>query len=219
MSHPSWQLLHATPDLMESDVHVWRFSLDVAQDRLDALQRTLSDDERQRAERYAQAERGRVAIVSRGTLRTVLAGYLGRSPAALAFDVGPHGKPSLVGPGPDLQFNVSHANDTLLVVVALDRPLGVDVEDTKRAVELEALVSRYFTSEERDAVAAAADARAAFFRTWVRKEAVLKARGTGFETPQAVEAGWQTHDLELGPTRCAALALPDGPVAVRCFVT
>jgi len=217
--HATWHTVDAAPDLMESDVHVWWASLAVSDVELSALRSTLSAVEQKRADRFLEPERGRIAVVSRGVLRRLLARYLGRTPASLELMDGAHGKPALACTKAGLHFNVSHAGDALLVAVALDRPIGVDVEDTQRDVEIEGLAARYFTAEERATVLTSEEPRAAFFRAWVRKEAVLKARGTGFETMEHSTDGWRVVDLQVGARYPAAVVTPAGPLAPRLLRT
>ena len=63
--------------------------------------------------------------------------------------------------------------------------MGIDLERARNDVDVKALAARYFTGCERETIATEApEARiAAFFRFWVAKEAVLKARGSGLATP------------------------------------
>lgn len=219
MIHATWHTVDAAPDLMESDVHVWWAPLAVSDAELSSLRATLSAAEQERADRYLEPERGRAAVVSRGVLRRLLASYLGRTPVSLELMDGAHGKPALACTKAGLHFNVSHAGDALLVAVALDRSVGVDVEDTQRDVEIEGLAARYFTAEECATVLRSEEPRAAFFRAWVRKEAVLKARGTGFETTEHSTDGWRIVDLQADERYPAAVVVPVGPLALRLLRT
>lgn len=216
LTEGGWKPLHAAPDLMESDVHVWRAPLTVDDAARAALAATLSADETARAARYLRETDRRASVVSRGTLRGILAQYLGRAPRSLVFEVNEHGKPRLARPSSGLEFNVSHAGAHLLVAVALDRPVGVDVEDTRDDRDIELVAQRYFTHAERAVLDAVSDRRAAFFRVWSRKEAVLKARGTGFASDETAPDGFSVVDLNLDDDHAAAVATTDGPVRLVC---
>src|SRR5262249_35174203 len=84
-----------------------------------------------------------------------------------------------------IQFNVSNSDDVALVAVAIDRELGVDVEHVREPRDFESLAAQFF------AVSEVAQLRSlpheqrleAFYRLWTRKEAVLKAIGTGLAFP------------------------------------
>src|SRR5271163_3747264 len=81
--------------LSVKEVHVWRVSLDFSATEIQQSREILSPDETSRADRF-YFERDRHAfIAARGTLRQLLARYLGRPPAELAFAYGAYGKPSL----------------------------------------------------------------------------------------------------------------------------
>jgi 4'-phosphopantetheinyl transferase len=163
------------------------------------LEALLEPHERERLERFAFPWLRTRYAVAHAALRTVAARCLGRSPAALRFAVGPHGKPYL--PGTDLELNLSHAGDWGMIALGHDRPVGVD---------LEAIVPRRVDGSMIRAVTSAAERAAfatmpahehaiAFFRLWVRKEAVIKALGTG------LSRALDTIDVPLGPQ-----APPDG---------
>ncbi len=163
-------------------VHVWNLSVRQAQPRLGSLWQVLSEDERARATTYAFAVDYLRFVVARGTLRCLLGAYLGAAPAALRFCVGPRGKPALDGGGPaPLHFNVAHSGDVVLIAMARSGPVGVDVERIRDDVEVDAIAARYFAPAERRALTGLPPAaqRHAFFATWVRKEAYVKARGDG----------------------------------------
>ncbi|MDR2510410.1 MAG: 4'-phosphopantetheinyl transferase superfamily protein [Spirochaetaceae bacterium] len=86
----------------------------------------------------------------------------------------PRGKPYIEGAP---CFNVSHSK-RLVCAAFSDSEVGIDVEYV-RDVNI-AGISRRFSSAERDFIEKSADPKAAFFYVWTRKEAFLKARGSGF---------------------------------------
>ena len=101
----------ATPcTLSVQDVHVWTAFLD--QD--DDAPSILNDAELRRADSFLLAHVRAGFVRSRTILRRILAGYLTRDPASLAFTIGPHGKPALVD-NERLQFNTSHSGNCLVV--------------------------------------------------------------------------------------------------------
>jgi hypothetical protein len=113
---------------------------------------TLSDDERARAQRFVfDRDRSRFTV-ARGVLRNILGRYLQRPPSSIRFGYGPHGKPHLEAPPnqllPTLRFNVSHSADLVLIAVAHDREVGVDVEQIRTDFALDELARRFFSQEE-----------------------------------------------------------------------
>lgn len=147
----------------------------------------LSEDERARFERF-KVEGARLSfLVSRGFLRITLAEVLGCAPERLQFGEGAHGKPFLAGAHADsgLEFNVSHSGDLVLLAYTHGRVLGVDVERKRPDREFAKLAGRFFAPDEARKLLAAADSldfADSFYRCWTRKEAYLKAKGTGLTT-------------------------------------
>jgi len=94
-------------------------------------------------------------------------------------------------------------------------PLGVDVEALRDAPELERIIERFFSQRECEEILAAepaAQAREAgdaddrtrgFFHAWTRKEAGVKATGTGPVGPL------QSVDVTLLPAQAARLRAID----------
>src|SRR5437868_3371012 len=100
---------------------VWRARLDRPADQFVPL---LSDDELQRADRFAFSHHRVRWIVARGQLRRVLARYLGSTDVHLACSS--FGKPFLEDC--PLTFNISHSGDLALIAVSRQRSVGIDVE-------------------------------------------------------------------------------------------
>jgi 4'-phosphopantetheinyl transferase len=213
-----WQPAPAAPCLAPATVDVW--SVDLAAAARGDGRTLLSDDERERAARFARPEDGERWVAARGILRALLGAYADADPRALRFEAGLHGKPRLAGED-RLHFNLSHSGDVALYALALEREVGVDVELPRRAVDHVAIARRILGDGEAERLQALdPPAREReFLRAWVRWEAALKCRGTGIggaEQPQAGHEPW-IRELELGAPGAAAVAVAGGPVAVRCW--
>lgn len=182
------------------EVHVWRGRQDLPREAVERLAATLSDDERARAWRFVTRQLTDHFIAARGMLRAVLASYLRTDPAALAFLYGEHGKPALADDGP-LRFNLSHSRGVALLAVAWGRELGVDVEGIREDVLRERIADRFFSPREVAALNALPEAEqaAGFFNCWTRKEAYIKALGSGLYVPL------DRFDVTLAPSDDAAL--------------
>ena len=176
----NWELPPSDLALSNDAVHVWRAGVQLPTTRLDALAAVLSDDERQRAQRFKFAQHRDHFIAARGILRSVLGRYLKTPPETLHFVYGEYGKPALQG-AEHLHFNLSHSRDQALYAIAHNRRLGIDIEYARRAVNDAALAERFFAKMEVAALKEVPQARRpeAFFNCWTRKEAYLKARGEG----------------------------------------
>lgn len=191
----------------------------------------LQDDERRRAASFKNdRSRWRFAL-ARGMARDVLADVLGIGRRSVRFAVSSAGKPHLADRRRPT-FSLSYS-ERLLVVAVHDRgPVGVDVERVISIPEIEAIARTI--SDPTEAVVFArirddTERTEAFYRLWTRKEALLKAIGTGFSidprsfivgAAQApvtvVESGgdhrgrWRLEDLRAFPGYAGALAYPDG---------
>lgn len=157
----------------------------------------LSPAELERAQRMS-ADPVRVAyLTSCVLLRRILSAHLGITPAAIPLIRLEHGKPALEGQAAlhGLHFNLSHGGDAWFCGISSDREIGVDVETRRQVPSAERLATRVLSGAERAALSAlepsdAATRDAAFLRCWTRKEAVLKAAGSGFS--------WAAREIEVG---------------------
>lgn len=172
-------------------------NLDVEPEAVCACAAVLSDAERQRASRFHFDRDRRRFTVARARLRGLLAARLGVRPQEVALVYGAHGKPALCGyyADLDLRFNVSHAEDVAVYAFSQGREIGVDIEFVRPIASEEDIAARFFSaSEHRAYLALHPDDRSlGFFNCWTRKEAFLKALGTGLDYPL------DSFDVSLAP--------------------
>lgn len=163
-------------------ISLWWIDLDDSRALQGDPARELSAAERERAEKFRfDAHRDRW-LAGRIALRRILARELGTMPHDLAFDTLAHGKPILTAEhAAALEFNMSHSLGCAVVGVTRDSALGVDVEAVERITDIRAIAERNFAEEERAQLFALAEAEQVegFYRIWTRKEAYIKAVGTG----------------------------------------
>lgn len=147
----------------------------------------LSRDELERARSFVRSSDQLHFIESHAFLRRILAGYARVDPADIRFEHGRWGKPRMSGSQGSrrVEFSLSHSRGVVIVGVTVGQAIGIDVELVRRIDDCEALARRFFAPREyRDLCALPEPARSsAFFRCWTRKEAVIKALGTGMSTP------------------------------------
>lgn len=92
------------------------------------------------------------------------------------------GKPAIAAPDSTLYFNLTHADDMLVIAVCDHAEVGVDVEDSKREVDVMALSRRYYQPNEVRRLERETDPerqRSHFLTLWTLKEAAVKATGKG----------------------------------------
>ena len=148
----------------------------------------LQEHERARAQRFRQAIHAQRHRRGRSLMRSVLGELTAQPPLSLSIQEGPHGKPELgptpSGGSPPWRFNLSHSGPWALLAAWQGPPLGVDVEVlSDGAFDDEGVARRIMTpAEHAEFSLEPREQRAqAFLRTWTRKEACLKALGTGFQ--------------------------------------
>jgi len=241
VSLPSpWPVPKELPPLASGAVHVWRLRLDLPVADVASLRRVLTDEERERADRFHADRHRQRFIACRAQVRQLLGGYLQEHAERIGFCYGPQGKPALAAPwnNSGIRFNVSNSQDLALCAVVLDRELGVDIEHIREGRDLEGLAERFFAPREVETLRSLpADRRTeAFFDCWTRKEAVLKAVGIGIsfpldrlvvtltpgepprvielEGPATAENDWWLAHLDPAPQYVGALAARGHPGVV-----
>jgi 4'-phosphopantetheinyl transferase len=155
---------------------------------------TLSSRERARAARFVFAEHRHRFELAHIALRLVLSARLGIPAAQVEFFEGPHGKPSLAT-DVDLAFNMSHSDALALIMIArLPRgsEIGVDIEALRPVKDARSLAAIHFTRTEQVELEACSpeEGDRLFLSGWTRKEACLKAVGSGLSiAPSTFECG------------------------------
>jgi 4'-phosphopantetheinyl transferase len=146
----------------------------------------LSAEELERSRSFVRCSDQRHFIESHAFLRRVLACYATVDPAEIQFEHGPWGKPRISGlhGSPPIEFSLSHSRGVVLVGLAVGGAIGIDVELVRPFDDCDSLARRFFAPDEYRAICSLPEpARlSGFFRYWTRKEAVLKALGTGMST-------------------------------------
>lgn len=159
-------------------VQVWLVRTDIPDAVLADLAALLDDDERERAGRLLYPDRRRQFIASHGAVRVILGRHLGVPPASLRWQRGPHGKPALAGPGP--QVSMSKSGSLAALAISGDRPVGVDIQRSLAGVDVARMAQRFYPPQEARFVRSATGAAEQldrFTRLWARKEACVKVSG------------------------------------------
>jgi 4'-phosphopantetheinyl transferase len=169
----------------------------------------LDDQERERAARFA-FERDRHRYVrAHVALRHVLGLRTGRPPGSLRFEAGAFGKPRLRD-APRCAFSLSHSGDQALVALAAGGEIGVDLEAQSRSLrDVDALARQCLSERERFHFDATPEAERelAFLRAWTRKEACLKALGTGLQVePSSFDTGLDACERRVRITTLEGVA-------------
>lgn len=168
----------AAPAGLSLQIECHRFDLDRGSAGLDLS--TLDARERRRAGALRFERDRRRYVTAHVRLREILAARLGLAPAALPLAVDSQGKPWLNLAGPPCHFSLSHSGNSGWLAIA-PVPVGIDVEQLKPCAGLPDLIEAACTPAEAAALLALdEDGRhRAFLTLWTRKEAALKAWGSG----------------------------------------
>lgn len=217
--------------LPQGAVHVWVLDDALVEPVCSTLARTLSPDERQRAQAYRLERHRNGFIARRSLLRWLIGCYLNCKPESLRFSVTPFGKPVVQWPhAARIAFNVSHTDGMTLIAFAWNCRIGVDVERRVDGLDLGGVGRGIFSLVEQEALdQARPDAAATLLSIWTRKEALLKALGMGLSGEPSTYttegdllpgaghwcashhgkaiSGWTCLDLVVGPDVRAALAV------------
>ncbi|MFI2641582.1 4'-phosphopantetheinyl transferase family protein [Streptomyces sp. NPDC018610] len=155
--------------------------------------------------RMPQAEKRRVRAEVRAWVRASLVRACGGRPVTVWRDG--RGKPFASCDGRPVFVSWSHSDGTAVLAASWDAPVGVDVERVRDRRNLPELAASCLTPVElahwrRDPTAHR------FTRLWVRKEALLKARGEGFPAllDQVCTLRGPVRDLAAPPGYHAAVA-------------
>jgi 4'-phosphopantetheinyl transferase len=216
--------------LPSDEVHIWSTSIETALTDLEGLKHVLSEEEKNRAERFCFDQDRTRHIVAHGVLRIILSYYSGGDPSEQKFTQNEFGKPALAE-NCDLRFNISHSGDQVLYGITKDREIGVDIEEIRTVENADQIVERFFSPHERIAfLALPANMKdEAFFTIWTRKEAYIKAQGQGLSLPldqftisflpeepvrlietehnKDEQQRWSMHEVSVHPEYLAAVAV------------
>jgi len=225
----------------EDEVHIRSTAVAGDAPQAELYERLLSPAERVRAGRLLNLQARKLFLAGRCFLRQVLGSYLGIGPECLDLALSEQGKPYLVdesGPGAGLAFNLSHSGELILLAVTSGRQVGIDLERMAGDPPFREMARLAFSPREQEQLFSLPVhlQPAAFYRCWTRKEAFLKARGSGFslpsnsfdvsllpEDPPALlgqrapstrQSVWQLFDIEVAAGYSAALAVA-GPDPVQ----
>lgn len=168
-----------------------------------------TEHERLEASRYAQMADTVRHLAGRALARRMLWAFTGQN-SLVQFARSPLGKPFC--PQATVDFSISHAASMVWVALCRTAAVGIDVENVRPLPDAADLTSQ-FHPQERHALLAlpANELDKAFFRCWTRKEAVLKACGTGLNTPLhsfCVRTDQQQNNWILSAPAGTTCALP-----------
>jgi 4'-phosphopantetheinyl transferase len=199
---------------MDVAVMVWSCPLDLPESVRLELAACLPETERREAEERQDPLDRRRWLTARAWRRHLLSAQLERDPRALKIVVDERGKPRLTGDDAGLRFSTSRSEDLGLVACSRRMEIGVDVEAIVPLTDAEGFAARFLSASEQSALATrpVEHRRAALFACWTRKEAFLKATGSGLSVPPRTVEVWTGDDrpIALSGWSVQTLLVPRG---------
>jgi 4'-phosphopantetheinyl transferase len=193
-------------------LHLWSIPLDPPEPPMHEWDALLSDDERNRANRFVQDRDRRRYRVAHAVLRLLLARYTGKDASALSFVLGPQGKPNLAGEDA-ISFNLSHSGELAILAISPPARLGVDIEQIRVMDDAIAIARSFFAPGEQAVLAGTplADRDRTFMTCWTRKEAFIKALGGGLSIDLA------SFEVSLDREQPAFLRIDDPKLSAQSW--
>lgn len=193
----------------------------------------LNSKELDRAERFhKELDRDRF-IIYRSILKFVLAAHTKLDIKNINLDYHFNKKPYLAS-HPWLYFNISHSED--FAVIAISRKeVGIDIEYMSEDFDFTNLLPDIFDGNEILIIQNAVNKKNAFYTSWTRKEAFVKALGKGIDEDfkyipcldgqHSVDAAllnnnknWQIYSFDLAHHYSAAVAFEGVPAIFKNVV-
>ena len=197
-------------ELTPSDegIRLWLVDLDACVH--DEASAWLSPDECDRASRFVFTRDAQRYRAAHAVLRRLLHQHDGL-PERTEFAISAHGKPRLAR-AEGCDFNLSHSGSNALIGISTKGHVGVDIELLRSIDDVWPLAEQTLSAGECDALRCAPHAAQtrAFLRGWTRKEACLKAVGSGLSIdPSSFHAGLEAYHRDV------FIDTDSGPIHVR----
>ena len=141
----------------------------------------LSQYRKEKIKKLKQEKDKKLSLGAELLLIKAIKTYYPKTVLPLEIETNQFGKPTIKGVS-DFYFNLAHSQDIAVCAIS-DKPLGVDTEHISRVSEK--IRDRYFTENEK---------KLDFGYIWTRKEAGVKAEGTG------ITVGLDTFDVSNDTT-------------------
>ncbi len=219
----------SVPRLYLGEVHVWLVPVAATMPAIDLLAGLLDSTEQDRAESFKHSRDRNRYVAAHGVLRWLLGAYGGGDPRAVRFRNSQGGKPGRSAyPRSRLEFNLSHDGDLALIGLTRFARVGVDVQSHATPVRIDRVAEVALSSDEHAGLVEhePKNHRDHVLRLWARKEAAVKAVGSGLAVRlDQIEVGGQSpvsisapgrrfgfsliiQDLDVGRGYGAAVATP-----------
>ncbi len=206
--------------LSTDDVIIYTLHLPEYNELIKDLIHFLNPEELSRAERYYKDKDRSQFIICRSILKFILAAYSKIDVNTIHLDYHFNKKPYLSS-HPWLYFNISHSEDFAVIAISRNK-VGIDIEYIAKDFDFTNLLPDIFDNNEVLAIQNAVNKKHTFYKLWTRKEALVKALGTGIDDdfknipsldghlidPKLLKNSekWQVYSFELADYYAGAIA-------------
>ncbi len=212
--------------LDSNDIIIYTIYLPDFTDLKSELSKFLSDKEIKKAKRYYKETDTNRFITYRAILKFVLAAHSNLRIKDVYFDYNFNKKPYLIS-HPWLHFNVSHSEDFAAIAISRKK-VGLDIEYMSNDFKFTTLLPDVFEDNEVLQIQNSANIKHAFYTSWTRKEAFVKALGKGidedFKNLPSLDGqyhidstllrntqNWQVYSFDFAENYLGAVAFEDLP--------
>jgi 4'-phosphopantetheinyl transferase len=186
------------PRLLKGEIHLWTASLVLSPEIIERLRSTLSPDEKKRTSYFKFEHKQHGYIITQAVLRILISAYLDIEPVDVILVASKKGKPFLINE-PSLYFNISNSHEICVYAFSRDSEVGIDIEKIRELPDLDQLIEKNLTSNEKEYFRKNPDHKLSlFFQFWTLKESYLKAIGEGMRlTPENLEFSMDDGNIRL----------------------
>lgn len=143
------------------------------------LSNYLNAKEIKKAQQFYKEKDKNKFIIYRSILKFILASHTKLDVRAIDFDYHYNKKPFLAS-HPFLHFNISHSEDFAAIAIS-NKKVGLDIEFMHEHFNFTNVLEDVFVDNEISAIQEANNKKHAFYTSWTRKEAFVKALGKGID--------------------------------------
>ncbi len=197
------------------------------------LSKFLDAKELKKAQRFYKESDTNRFIIYRAILKFILAAHTKLRIKDVYFDYNFNKKPYLIS-HPWLHFNVSHSGEFAAIAISRNK-VGLDIEYMSNDFKFTTLLPDVFEDNEVLQIQKASDIKHAFYTSWTRKEAFVKALGKGidedFKNLPSLDGqyyidstllqntqNWKVNSFDFADNYLGAVAFEDSPAISKNIV-
>ena len=193
------------PDIIKKgEVLILVFEIDSTQEKWSDYDKTLSKNEKNKANEFQYLDDKLSFTKCRSILRSTLSKWLNCGPSEINIIHRENGKPYLEH-SKVIEFNITHTKGLAAIAFSIDSEIGIDVENLNREINLDQVAKKVFTKSEQSLIDSnnQKDKKKMFYRLWTSKESYLKATGLGLRVdPRKISVDPPIENKKHGTLKC-----------------